>query len=112
MHQQVSEYIESCQSQDACWLHAEWTRTPSGKSRAERGIIWLAVSQGEMQVMAQVDCRGAACCAHIRDRPPRVSRAGSVKCPCERSEAIFTPGQWQDEYWIAFPRNAGLSSSQ
>ena len=38
MHQCASCYIEGSRSQDACWLHAEWTRTPSGRSRAERGI--------------------------------------------------------------------------
>jgi hypothetical protein len=32
MHQGASECIESCQYQDACWPHAEWTRTPSGKN--------------------------------------------------------------------------------
>jgi hypothetical protein len=32
MHQGASEFIESCQSQDAYWLHAEWTRSPSGKN--------------------------------------------------------------------------------
>jgi hypothetical protein len=30
MHQQASRCIESGQSQDACWPHAEWTSTSSG----------------------------------------------------------------------------------
>jgi hypothetical protein len=32
MHNRASCYIEGSRPQDACWLHAEWTRTPSGKN--------------------------------------------------------------------------------
>jgi hypothetical protein len=43
MHQRASRYIEGSRSQDACWLHAEWTRTPSGKNSrclaADRRIL-------------------------------------------------------------------------
>ncbi len=39
MHNRASCWIEGSRPQDACWLHAEWTRIPSGKSRGECGII-------------------------------------------------------------------------
>jgi hypothetical protein len=32
MHQGVSLHIEGSHLHDACWLHAQWTRTPSGKN--------------------------------------------------------------------------------
>jgi hypothetical protein len=39
----TSGCTKGSQPQHACWRHAERARTPSGKSRAERGIICSAV---------------------------------------------------------------------
>ena len=42
MHHRASECIERCQSQDACWLHAVWSRSFPQSAR-NRGIICFAV---------------------------------------------------------------------
>jgi hypothetical protein len=52
MHQGASYYIEGAQYQDACWPHAEWTRTPSGKNSNIAGgrLNWVSnVGQSRVQ---------------------------------------------------------------
>jgi hypothetical protein len=45
MHQWALQCVEGSQSQDACRLHAQWTRTPPAIPRG-RGTKWLkSVSQ-------------------------------------------------------------------
>ena len=38
MHNATSNCVKGSQLDDACWPHAQWTRTPSGKNSN-----WLAV---------------------------------------------------------------------